>query len=396
MGIYEESSLRKKLAILSLLLACGVEDTENSSVLNDSAHTFWEREFSRGDKENFAIESKAYIKNDGTDLNRQTTVRLYLDSWFFGRKFLDESPEGNIFDFTATINRGKLSSYTYLRFLNKTKYSNSSAKPELNFDIIRKSVSSRRKIPLLSQANATINVSAGIKASIDTKFSITSPEPYALDGNFEPDVLIKANFSSKFDPKYWAKASITGDLVLFKYQLKSAISTSYDETSSQLSSLIKISKNQFSALVGKLKLRASLTPEHVPYLAKVFNIEFKALTKFVNDLKLKLSKRLFKFVTGNDEGWTFERVVFNGSAAKNEQLYTGTLSDVKFLSGAQDYLSCKDRAKRLIEDSRKLNETLKVIAQSEENFDEGYKISKRIKAQLDEAREELEKCEKLR
>ena len=62
----------------------------------------------------------------------------------------------------------------------------------------------------------------------------------------------------------------------------------------------------------------------MPYLAKVFNIEFKALTKFVNDLKLKLSKRLFKFVTGNDEGWTFERVTLNGSVAKNEQLYTGT------------------------------------------------------------------------
>ena len=69
-----------------------------------------------------------------------------------------------------------------------------------------------------------------LKLSIDTKFSITSPEPYALDGNFEPDVLIKANFSSKFDPKYWAKASMKGDLILFKYQLKSAISTSYDET----------------------------------------------------------------------------------------------------------------------------------------------------------------------
>ena len=107
-------------------------------------------------------------------------------------------------------------------------------------------------------------------------------------------MLIKANFSSKFDPKYWAKASMKGDLILFKYQLKSAISTSYDETSSQLSSLIKISKNQFSALVGKLKLRASLTPDHVPYLAKVFNIEFKALTKFVNDLKLKLSKEAFR------------------------------------------------------------------------------------------------------
>ena len=51
---------------------------------------------------------------------------------------------------------------------------------------------------------------------------------------------------------------------------------------------------------------------------------------------------------------------------------------------------------KLIEDSKKLNKLLKTLAQSEENFDEGYLISKKIKAQLDEAQLELQKCEDLK
>ena len=161
----------KSILIILAMQACGQEEPSTSNLQSAREHTFWEQEINHGNKNDFAIESKAYIKNDGTDINRQTSARLYLDTWFFGRKFLDKSPEGNIFDFQAVINRGKLSSYTYLRFLNKTKYSNSTSKPKINFDIIRKSISSRHKIPILSQSDASISLSAGIKISTSIQAS---------------------------------------------------------------------------------------------------------------------------------------------------------------------------------------------------------------------------------
>ena len=130
--------------------------------------------------------------------------------------------------------------------------------------------------------------------------------------------------------------------------MKSAISSTYDKGSSKISSVIEISKNELSALVGKLKLNASFTPDNLPYIADVFKLDFKVVTKFINELQLKLSKKLFKLVTQNDAGWIFEKVLFDGAVIEKKQLFTGTLSEVQFLDEASDYKSCREKCLNLL------------------------------------------------
>ena len=94
----------KKPIILALLLVSCRQSA--STILSDVDHTYWQQSMEYGDTEKFAVKAKAYIKNTGSDLNRQTTTRLFADAWLFGRKFKDGNEDGNIFDFAAIINRG--------------------------------------------------------------------------------------------------------------------------------------------------------------------------------------------------------------------------------------------------------------------------------------------------
>ena len=226
---------------------------------------------------------------------------------------------------------------------------------------------------------------AGIRASVDTSFKIVSPDDFELEGSFEPEVLIEGDFSSVFDPKYWAEAQVNGDLTILDYKLKAAISAVYEKSSSKLTSLVTIAHQKLTALSGDIRVKASLKPENVPHIGEVFGIDTEAVTTFINKLQLQLSKKLFKLVTRRDDGWDFEKTIFTGAVAENKELFSGTLQEVKLLDSSNDSTSCRDRAQDLIKEAKEMNDILKSLA-SQPN-EQGYKLSKLIGAQLAEAKD---------
>ena len=310
------------------------------------------KKIEHGDKNNFAVMAESYLKNDGTDLNRQTMARLTVDTWLFGHKFQKFSDKGNIIDLSAVVNRGKFSSYTYLKFLGDTKYSSSSNEPRVDFDIVRKSMDKKIRVPILSKRLASISIEAGINAVFDTTLNLQSPESGILEGQFTPDFEIDSNFETRFDSKLWAKASVEGRLTLIKYKANAVIAATYNEAEKRIDSLIKITEHSLSALVGTLNLDASFTPDTAPSLAQAFDIPFDFVKNFIKKLEKKMSKELFKLATNSETGWTFRKNIYSSSLVEDKKLFTGTISEVSLLGENDDYLTCKIRSKKLVEQAR--------------------------------------------
>ena len=89
-----------------------------------SERVFWEKKLELGDQERFAIRLNPVIKNTGQHKNRRSLARFTADGWIFDRKLPlgGSSQDGQLLDIHAGINRGQLSSYSYVRILGETKW----------------------------------------------------------------------------------------------------------------------------------------------------------------------------------------------------------------------------------------------------------------------------------
>ena len=282
-------------SLIALNLSCGKE--QDSSQLDGSyeEHTFWEKELELGDRDRFLVKVHPYIKNGGEKENRKTVTRMTADGWVFDKQVPSkDQDEGQMLDVAAIVNRGKFSSYAYVRILGETKWEHHSPEPKLSQAFTQEVKGSVRYPVLMGGLAGNIAVDGEIHGVLSANMSITSPEPYQIAASFNPQLSTSASAKAEASTAFWAKAQVKGLVELVDYGFTSDLTAEYTPETSSLSSRFDLDNHRLKGLGGKLSIEALLGPD--------------------SDSN-RLEKALWKLVTKGEDS-TFEHVIYEKESSE--------------------------------------------------------------------------------
>ena len=295
------------LAIAMILLqSCGANN-EDSSVLDSSLqnHVFWEEDRTIGDKDRFSVRVHPVIKNSGEKANRKTITRFSVDGWVFDYKLpKNKEGEGQLIDLAAIINRGELSSYSYVRVLGDTKWEHHSAQPKLT-EKFTQNVKGKVEYPvLLGGLAGDINVEGTLTGVLSANMKITSPDERQVKAEFNPHIGATAGAAAIAKSNFWATADVTGQVKLVDYGFNSYLEASYDPSRHILDSSLNVKDHKLQGLGGKVTVNAELGPD--------------------SDADI-LSKGLWSLMNGDSKSKKYQHVVYEQDAATVKEFETITM-----------------------------------------------------------------------